>query len=74
MVNAGVGKWRSKYRSGHALNRRLSKGARSSAVQRALNRAEVSNGRGSAVGDARDKADRKGRCRMGICTTDIRRD
>ena len=50
MVYAIVGKWRSKYRSGHALNRRLLKGASEQRSSTCVNRAKVSNGRGSAAG------------------------
>ena len=67
MVYAVVGKWRSKYRSGHALNRRLLKRASEQHSSTCVNRAKVSNGRGSAAGDAGDNADRRRRCGIEGC-------
>ena len=58
MVNAGVGKWRSKYRFGSRAQQALVEGYEQQRSSTCVNRAKVSNGRGSGpAGDARDKAD-----------------
>ena len=68
MVYAIVGKWRSKYRSGHALNRRLLKRASKQHSSTCVNRAKVSNGRGSAAANCGgDNADRSRRRWIEVC-------
>ena len=55
-VNAGVGKWRSKYRFGSRAQQALVEGFEQQRSSTCVDRAKVSNGRGNAVADLDDNA------------------